>query len=66
MFHIFKLMNVRNRAYVVDNKGNKLFFGTEYQCKQFINYMTEGSDTDVKETGYRNVSIRQNSVHMDT
>lgn len=42
MYHIFKLMNIRNRAYVIDRKGNKLFFGTEYQCKKFIEYMKEG------------------------
>lgn len=65
MFHIFKLMNVRNRAYVVDNKGNKLFFGTEYQCKQFIDYMTDGSEADVKEIGYGHVKIRENSVFVE-
>ena len=42
MYHIFKLMNIRNRAYVIDNRGNKLFYGTEYQCKKFIEYMKEG------------------------
>lgn len=42
MYHIFKLMNIRNRAYVIDRKGNKLFFGTEHQCKKFIEYMKEG------------------------
>lgn len=47
MYHIFKLMNIRNRAYVIDRKGNKLFFGTEYQCKKFIKYMKEG-DPDVE------------------
>ena len=42
MYHIFKLMNIRNRAYVIDRKGNKIFFGTEHQCKKFIEYMKEG------------------------
>lgn len=39
MFYVFKQLNVRNRAYVVDNKGNKLFYGTVYQCGKFIEYM---------------------------
>ena len=47
MYHIFKLMNIRNRAYVIDRKGNKIFFGTEYQCKKFIEYMKEG-ESDVE------------------
>ena len=42
MYHIFKLMNIRNRAYVVDAKGNKIFFGTLYQCQKFIEYMKGG------------------------
>ena len=44
MYHIFKLMNIRNRAYVVDQKGNKIFYGTLYQCGKFIEYMKGGSD----------------------
>lgn len=44
MFHVFKHLNVRNRAYVIDNKGNKLFYGTVYQCGKFIEYMKGGSD----------------------
>lgn len=43
MFHVFKQLNVRNRAYVIDNKGNKLFYGTVYQCGKFIEYMKGGS-----------------------
>lgn len=39
MLRTFKLQNVRNRVYVVDTQGNKLFFGTEYQCKKFIEYL---------------------------
>lgn len=39
MFRIFKQLDVRNRAYVVDLKGNKLFYGTIFQCQKFINYM---------------------------
>ena len=46
MFHVFKQLNVRNRAYVIDNKGNKLFYGTVYQCGKFIEYMKGGLDHD--------------------
>ncbi len=48
MLRIYKLLNVRNRAYVVDSKGNKLFYGTEFQCKKFINYMMEGEKDDAE------------------
>ena len=44
MLRIFKQMDIRNRAYVIDNKGNKLFYGTVYQCGKFIEYMEGGSD----------------------
>ena len=43
MLRIFKQMDIRNRAYVIDNQGNKLFYGTVYQCGKFIDYMMEGS-----------------------
>lgn len=46
MLRVFKQMDVRNRAYVIDNKGNKLFYGTVYQCGKFINYMNEGGGDD--------------------
>lgn len=46
MFRVFKQMNVRNRAYVVDSRGNKLFYGTVYQCNKFINYMEGDSDDE--------------------
>lgn len=39
MLRTFKLQNVRNRGYVIDSQGNKLFFGTEYQCRKFIEYL---------------------------
>ena len=48
MLRIFKQMNIRNRAYVVDSKGNKLFYGTVYQCEKFIEYIKkELEDKDV-------------------
>lgn len=46
MLRIYKRMDVRNRAYVVDSKGNKLFYGTEFQCKKFVEYMKEGDNND--------------------
>lgn len=47
MYHIFKLMNSRNRAYVIDLRGNKLYFGTVYQCRRFIEYMLkEGNENE--------------------
>ena len=46
MFHVFKQLNVRNRAYVIDNKGNKLFYGTVYQCGKFIEYMKRSTDDE--------------------
>ena len=57
MFHVFKQLNVRNRAYVIDNKGNKLFYGTVYQCGKFIEYMK--GDSDDENTGYKNDSITE-------
>ncbi len=39
MYHIYKLLNIRNRAYVIDSKGNKLFYGTEFQCRKFLEYL---------------------------
>lgn len=57
MFHVFKQLNVRNRAYVIDNKGNKLFYGTVYQCGKFIEYMK--GDTDDESNGYKNDSITE-------
>ena len=29
----------RNRWYVVDGKGNKLYYGTKNECRKFIKYM---------------------------
>ena len=50
MLRIFKLMNIRNRAYVIDSKGNKLFYGTEFQCRKFLEYL--------EKEGVSNVSNR--------
>ena len=47
MLRIFKLMNIRNRAYVIDSKGNKLFYGTEFQCKKFLEYLEKEGVSNV-------------------
>ena len=63
MFRVFKQMDVRNRAYVVDLKGNKVFYGTMYQCGKFIEYMKgdvkddRGSDDGRKAEGRENRGI---------
>lgn len=49
MFHVFKQLNIRNRAYVIDNKGNKLFYGTVFQCNKFIAYMEGDKEHDGKD-----------------
>ena len=66
MYHIFKLMNIRNGAYVIDLTGNKLFFVTEYQCKKFIEYMKEGEEDVSEETRSctRPSGIREACVQM--
>lgn len=61
MYHIFKLMDIRNRAYVIDNQGNKIFYGTMYQCGKFIEYMKGG---EAVETGNRTTDRRQDGVQM--
>ena len=55
MFHIFKLQDIRNRAYVVDNKGNKIFFGTLYQCSKFIEYMVKGENNNGRDQNSRTI-----------
>lgn len=59
MFRVFKQMNERNRAYVIDSKGNKLFYGTVYQCGKFIEYM-EGDNEDERTDEGNHISKREN------
>ena len=59
MFRVFKQMNVRNRAYVIDSKGNKLFYGTMYQCGKFIEYMEGRNDNERTNEG-NHISKREN------
>lgn len=46
MLRVFKQLDVRNRAYVIDNKGNKLFYGTLYQCRKFVDFIKEEMEND--------------------
>lgn len=46
MLRVFKQLDVRNRAYVIDNKGNKLFYGTLYQCKKFVDFIKEEMENE--------------------
>ena len=59
MFRIFALQDIRNRAYVIDLKGNKVFYGTRYQCEKFIKYMEDEND------GHFNISGRKNRDFME-
>ena len=46
MLRVFKQLDVKNRAYVIDNKGNKLFYGTLYQCKNFVDFIKEDLENE--------------------
>ena len=41
-FIIIADLSRKNRAYVIDEHGNRVYYGTRYQCKKFINFMQEG------------------------
>lgn len=45
-YYIFRIENARNRAYVIDLHGNKVYYGTIYQCRKFVNHMTAGADQE--------------------
>ena len=38
-YHVFRDYEKRNRAYVIDLKGNKVYYGTLYQCGKFVEFM---------------------------
>lgn len=48
VLHVFRIPETRNRFYVVDNNGNKLFHGTIYQCGKFLDYMLKGEGPNVE------------------
>ena len=62
-YHVFKLEHVKNRAYVIDLRGNKVYYGTMYRCRRFIDYM-EGRENNGRKENDSAVG-RQNSVFMD-
>lgn len=45
-YHVFRDADRKNRAYVIDLKGNKVYYGTLYQCRKFIDFMKEEADHD--------------------
>jgi len=45
-YHVFRDSDRKNRAYVIDLKGNKVYYGTLYQCRKFVNFMKEGAGQD--------------------
>lgn len=44
-YHIFRDSENRKRAYVIDIRGNKVFHGTVYSCRKFIDFM-KGTEKD--------------------
>ena len=48
VLHVFRIPETRNRFYVVDNNGNKLFHGTIYQGGKFLDYMLKGEGPNVE------------------
>ena len=42
-YHVFRDTDRKNRAYVIDLKGNKVYYGTLYQCRKFVDFMKEGA-----------------------
>lgn len=44
-YHVFRDYEKRNRAYVIDLKGNKVYYGTLYQCRKFVDFM-KGEEED--------------------
>ena len=62
MFYMLRMLDQRNRAYVIDRQGNKIFFGTLNQCRKFISYMKEeDQDGQMSDSG---AGIRENSLPM--
>ena len=39
----------KNRYYVIDRLGNKIYYGTRYQCEKFRHYMKEGLENGTDE-----------------
>ena len=39
LFRIFPDPDRKGYSYVIDRGGNKIFYGTRYQCLRFIEFM---------------------------
>lgn len=61
-YRIFKLLNRKNRAYVIDNRGNKVFYGTLYRCKRFIAYMEGGTKREMDIVDARRKAMSKSLV----
>lgn len=48
MLKTYKTPGNCNRAYVIDSKGNKIYYGTLYQCDKFKKYMKGELDNERK------------------
>ena len=40
----------KNRYYVIDRQGNKIYYGTRYQCEKFQHYMKEEKEDGQNES----------------
>lgn len=49
MLKTYKTPGNRNRAYVIDSKGNKIYYGTLYQCEKFKKYMKGENENEQKQ-----------------
>lgn len=58
MLKTYKTPGNRNRAYVIDNKGNKIYYGTLYQCEKFKKYMKGENENEQSESS--NITGRKN------
>ena len=56
---VFRTTGNRNRAYVIDNKGNKLYYGTLYQCDKFKKYMEGEKKNEERKSGLCAVGRRK-------
>lgn len=52
-YHVFRVLDQRNRAYVIDLRGNKVYYGTLYQCRKFVDFMKEGANDEGSMDGER-------------
>lgn len=65
MYRIVPDLLHRNRAYVIDDQLNKVYYDTTYKCYKFVSYMEEKDDEKshrmlemVRNKGSKRVSAR--------